>query len=344
MPKFDWNGNEKKDNFDRFMDMKVISEVSKDESDYSSDLIDDFDDNDDLFEEKSEDVENNDIDYAINQQVISNQSTTFKEGSFQNELKKNMKAPEQVQKEKTERDKQSAKWEAERTLSKIKEYLMYNVKHAEYEKEDGVTFVSCTCGINRHYLSQEWYDNSTELKKDKETFFLFRDPSLIYKTGYYYDIKPYYQNEYNYFINALKELASKEKISIETVLVKNEKVLVGKEVVNKEKVFPFPCKIESSVGSYARLCVKATIIISGDSSKKIKTVKKQIDESVVQQQKMQEQNSGNLAMTGKCFLVVGIIILAFIICLNTDIGPLGMALLLIGSVVFGCIILMKNSK
>lgn len=195
-----------------------------------------------------------------------------------------MKTQQQVKNENLERNKQSAMWEAERTLAKIKEYLMYNVKHGEYEKEEGVTFVSCTCDINRHYLSQEWYDNSTELKKDKETFFLFRDPNLIYKTGYYYDIKPYYLNEYNYFISVLEELALKDKISIETVLVKNEKVLEGKEVVNKEKIFPFPGKIESSVGSYARLCVKATTIISGGSSKKIKTVKqKQIDESVVQQ-------------------------------------------------------------
>ena len=99
------------------------------------------------------------------------------------------------------------------------------------------------------------------------------------------------------------------------------------------------------MGSYARLCVKATTIISGGSSKKIKTVKqKQIDESVVQQKKLQEQNSESWAMTGKCILVVGIIILTFIICLNADIGPLGMALLLIGSVVLGCIILMKSSK
>lgn len=29
MPGFDWNGNGKRDAFDRFMDMKVMSEVSK---------------------------------------------------------------------------------------------------------------------------------------------------------------------------------------------------------------------------------------------------------------------------------------------------------------------------
>ncbi len=49
-------------------------------------------------------------------------------------------------------------------------------------------------------------------------------------------------------------------------------------------------------------------------------------------------------MNGKCFFVVGIIILAFIICINADIGSLGMGLLLIGSVILGCIILMKSSK
>ena len=29
MPGFDWNGNGKRDNFDRFMDMKVMSKVSE---------------------------------------------------------------------------------------------------------------------------------------------------------------------------------------------------------------------------------------------------------------------------------------------------------------------------
>ena len=68
------------------------------------------------------------------------------------------------------------------------------------------------------------------------------------------------------------------------------------------------------------------------------------DESVKELKKQEEQNNANWAMTGKCILVVGIIILAFIICINADMGPLGMALLLIGSVVLGCIILMKSSK
>ena len=96
MAKFDWNGNGKKDNFDRFIEMKVISEVSKDEVDK---ITEDFDENDDLIEEESEDYDNDDTDEAIYQQVVIKKSTTIKEGDFQSELKKNMKTPEQVQKE-----------------------------------------------------------------------------------------------------------------------------------------------------------------------------------------------------------------------------------------------------
>lgn len=331
MPKYDWNGNGKKDNFDHFIEMQVISEVSKDEIDDSLDTIDDFVDNDHLFEGKSENIENT-IDYSINRQDISNQPITNKEGSFQSELKKNMKTPQQVKKETLEYEKKFALREAERILTKIKEYLMYNVKHGVYQTEDGVIYVSCTCDINRLYLRQQWYNNTTELRKDKEKLFLFRDPNLVYKSGYNCDIKPDYRNEYHYFITALEELASKEKISIETV------------IVNNDKLFPFPGNVDT-VSGYLKLCVKATTIISGDSSKKIKTVKqKQINESAAQQKRLQEQNSENWAMTGKCVLVIGIIILAFIICLNADIGPLGMALLLIGSVVLGCILLMRGSK
>lgn len=329
MAKFDWNGNGKKDNFDRFIEMKVISEVSKDEVDK---ITEDFDENDDLIEEESEDYDNDDTDEAIYQQVVIKKSTTIKEGDFQSELKKNMKTPEQVQKESREYEKESAWREAERIFTKIKEYLMYNVKHGEYQIEDGVTYVSCTCDINQLYLRQQWYNNTTEIKKDREKFFLFRDPNLVYKSGYHCDIKPDYRNEYNYFITALEGIALKEKISIEPVLVSNK------------KIFPFPGSVDSLSG-YIKLCVKATIIISGNTSQKIKTEKqKQIDESVKELKKQEEQNSANWAMTGKCILVVGIIILAFIICLNADMGPLGMALLLIGSVVLGCIILMKSSK
>ena len=329
MPKFDWNGNGKKDNFDHFIEMQVISEVSKDEV---VETTEDFEENDDIVEEELEDIDNNDNDGIIYQQVITDKSTAIKDGSFQSELIKNMKTPDQVQKEKQENDKKYARMNAKRTFEKIKEYLMYNVKNGEYQTEDGVTYVSCTCDINHLYLRQKWYSNTTELSKDKEKFFLFRDPSLVYKSGYNCDIKPDYRNEYHYFITALEELASKEKISIETV------------IVNNGKLFPFPGNVDT-VSGYLKLCVKATTIISGDSSKKIKTVKQiQTGEFVAQQKRLQKQNSENWAMTGKSVIVVGIIILAFIICLNTDIGPLGMALLLIGSVVLGYIILMKNSK
>lgn len=84
MPKFDWNGNGKKDNFDRFMDMKIMSDLSKNTDDNidDEDIIDDFDDSDDLFEEESEDIENDDIDDAVNQQIVSNKSKTIIEGSF----------------------------------------------------------------------------------------------------------------------------------------------------------------------------------------------------------------------------------------------------------------------
>ena len=330
MPGFDWNKNGKKDNFDRYMDMKVMSSVSDDANSNNFDVDDEFDEDS---EEEIYDEINLDIDNVEIQNIPGNNSNEQQINSFQDELKKNMKSPEVVQKEKYDIDKNYARCQAERTLKKIKEYLLYRVQHGEYEQEEGVTFVSCTCDINQHFLRSQWYNNTAEIKKDKETFFLFRDPNLVYKSGYYYDIKPDYRQEYNLFIDALKELAKKEKITIETILVSG-----GKQ-------FPIPYKLDS-LSTYAKLCVKATTIISNNSSTyKIKTVKeKQEEETITKLKEIQKQNEEGWATFWKCILVVGIIILAFIICLNADIGKLGMALLLIGSVILGYVILCKTNK
>ena len=245
MPGFDWNKNGKKDNFDRYMDMKVISSATDDVDSDDFDIDDEYDE--DSEEEIYDDI-NLDIDNVVTPNIPSKNSNEQQTNSFQEELKKNMKTPEVVQKEKYDIERKYAMSQAEITMKKIKEYLMYKVQHGEYEQEEGVTFVSCTCDINQHYLRSQWYNNTAEIKKDKETFFLFRDPNLVYKSGYYYDIKPDYKLEYNLFINALKELARKEKITIETVLVSG-----GKE-------YPIPYKLDS-LGNYTKLCVKATTII-----------------------------------------------------------------------------------
>lgn len=42
MPGFDWNGNGKKDSFDHYMDMKVTSDLSKDDNSSYSDVDDRF--------------------------------------------------------------------------------------------------------------------------------------------------------------------------------------------------------------------------------------------------------------------------------------------------------------
>lgn len=311
MPGFDWNKNGKKDNFDRYMDMKVMSSVSDDVDSDNLDIDDDYN-------EYGEEQVDEDVVFDVDNIEVPNVNTTNSKrnqtNSFQEELKKNMKTPEKVRQEKAEYERKSAMWEAERTIKKIKEYLLYNVQQGEYEIEDGVALVSCTCDINQHYLRSQWYSNTAELKKDKETFFLFRDPNLVYKSGYYYDIKPDYIHEYDLFMTALNELARKEKLTIEVVLV------------NGNKVFSFPNRLYSLSG-YVKLCVKATTIISGNSSAhKIKTIKeKQEEENISKFKEIQKQNEEGWATFWKSILVVGIIILAFVICFNTDIGPLGMA-------------------
>lgn len=321
MPGFDWNGNGKKDSFDRFMEIKILSSESEvtDTSDIDDDSIDEIDDSIDEIDYNPNTF--NETNYGVQ---TTNENETS-ETSFQEKLKKNMRTPEQVRKEDEERDRNAAMWEAKRALAEIKELLIYKVQRAEYEIINGVTYVSCiSTRINYRYLHQKLCDNHN-------------DPNFYYskyKSWKVFGVDSKYKNEYYHFMTALKEIAAKENILIEPVL--NDQVY---------GIFPFPFTSDK-VSFSPRLCIKATTIIKGDKNiKNIKTVQQQQEEkNINEMKKIQEQNSENWAMTGKCILAVAVIFIAFIIAINADIGDLGRALLMIVSVVFGVFILCYSSN
>ena len=345
---------------DEYHKYKTVTEgISSNDEDIHTDFCDDLDfENDDIDTENWDDLDiddddtdtdfddevDNDIGYtpiAFASPLRKNHNFTTcsycpstktneeNSDNFQDVLIKNMKTPETVHKENEEREKSSAMWDAKRTMEKIKKLLIYKVQNAEYEKHNEITSVSCTCDIHQYYLKSEWYDNSSQLKQNKETFFLFRDPNLVYKSGYYYDIKSDYRREYNLFISALNELATKEKITIETVLV------------NKGKVLPFPNRLDSLSG-YVQLCIKATTIIKIDPNYTPSTPEAQTQTTKTSDVNSKNtQKNDNATTIAKSLLCVLVCIIAFAICLTGEIGKFGMALVLIGAVILGYFIINK---
>ncbi len=164
------------------------------------------------------------FDFSENNTVQEDTNSTEQETatSFQDELRKNMRPKEDVEKEheeyirkETEREKREMEAEAMLTLQEIKERLLQNVKSALYSTKDGVTTVSCICDAPSRFLSQRFNSNSTQVNQNKRAFILFRDPTLRYQHWDEFCVNPKYSQEYDFYSDALKRLAAEENISIE---------------------------------------------------------------------------------------------------------------------------------
>lgn len=332
MPGFDWNGNGKSDAFDHFMDMKVMSSSSSVDSEELQ-IDADVDDTDDDIDLHRAAVASS-LRRVYNSASGGSHTTTTTVGtqstSFQDELKKNMRTPETVRQENAERERSSAMWEAQRTLETIKKLLLNKVQNAEYVKQNGVTSVSCTCDINYRYLRKRSYNNGDQLRENQKKSFLFRDPNLVYRTWDVFDVEPKYASEYNNFMAALKELASKENITIEPILLNG-----------KNGVYPFP-STQDRIFGYTQLCVKATTIITFDPNYKPPASEAQTQVPKNTETKTtQTKQDDNATTIVKSVLCVAVCFIAFAICLSGGIGKLGMALIMIGAVVLGYFIMKK---
>jgi len=244
MAGYDWNGSGSHDAFDSFMDMEVMSDSDSDSWDS------DFD---------SEDAETEDFDYTPIGAGLSSarpqQETKDDARSFQQQLRDNLRSLEAVKREEEERLKQSMNWEAEGTLREIKQALMYNVKNAKYTSQNGRTTVSCFCDISQRFMRTRESDNMDQLKKDQQTFFLFRDPNLQHQSWISYEIDPAYKQEYYRFIEALRILAGKENIKIESVVYNSR----------DDKYVSFPSKMVNDYYCFWYLSVRATTTIPSDT-------------------------------------------------------------------------------
>ena len=329
MPGFDWNGNGRSDAFDRFMDMKVTSETFDNDNDtFDADL--ETDEKIDNHYHRANDASSPSTTY--NTTVGGNTSSSRTQStSFQDELRNNMRAPETVRQENAERERSSAMWEAKRTLDTIKKVLLHKVQNAEYINKNGVTSVSCVCDINYRYLRKRSYNNGDQLRQNQQKFVLLRDPNLIYRTWDVFDVEPKYSSEYHNFMSALREIASKENITIEPVLLNG-----------KNGVYSFPSTTEKIFG-YVQLAVRATTILATDPNyRETQAEVPQTPKTNTTETKTTATTTDDNATTiVKSILCVVVCVLAFAICLSGDIGKLGMALIMIGAAVLGYFIMRK---
>lgn len=328
MPGFDWNGNGSHDAFDSFMDMKVMGDVNSD-NDSDMDSSEDYDDD---FDDASEDEPVRTSSYSrVRHSSFSPEKITSSGMSFQDELKQSMRTPETVKKENADRLNNAMRYDAERTLREIKNALLYKAKNAEYITQNGVTSLTCFCQMPHRFMRTRREDNGDQLRQNQQTFFLFRDPKLIYMTWNNYEIEPKYSTEYRQYISALKELAAKENISVESVVYSSK----------ENKYVAFPSRVRNDYSFGWSLCVKATTIISGNTENinrqsKVPTGYKPVQELTQdenQSHTQQKEPESNGTTIVKSVLCVGVCVLGFVIMAN--VGGLIGALALIGAAFLG---------
>lgn len=168
--------------------------------------------------------------------------------NFQDELRKNMRSSEEVNRENAEKLSEALMLEAKQTLSKIKEALINNVKNAKYLTENGITTVSCLCYISQRFLRRYSKSNSKELEES----LLFRNSKVVYCTWECFEIESKYSNEYYQYLDILKKIADQENIKIEIVI----------HDVKDNKLYSFPIQLKRFYSIECYLSVSASTIIS----------------------------------------------------------------------------------
>lgn len=250
--------------------------------------------------------------------------------SFQDELRKNMRLKEDVEKEleeriqkEKEREKREMEAEAMLTLQKIKEELLQNVKAALYTTENGVTTVSCRYDAPSRFLRHRWMSNSLQVNQNNKAFILLRNPTLRYQSWDEFSVNPKYSLEYEFYSEALKRLAAEENISIEFVVCN----VSG----HGTSECPFPSnskKVEISKGA---LCIRACTVISTEPSADQAVINEvEQEKETAAEEKEQTNNKRSLKSIGKIFAIIILVILIHvvvgIICWNIEDLALGFVL------------------
>ena len=129
--------------------------------------------------------------------------------SFTEELRQNIKTPEQIINEQKELIIAQAKIDYEY----IKNELMSKAKSGDYIKTDGKTHISMN--YNSMYLS-DYISKDNQTTRRKKIFGKGYDINTYIK----YSIKN--QNEYNLFLKTVRELAKEDNVKIEPIFLSVE--------------------------------------------------------------------------------------------------------------------------
>ena len=174
---------------------------------------------------------------------------------FQEELRRNLRSPETVAKEREDEEIARQYENAAFELSQIKDKLIESAKNAQYTVENGVTRVFCLYKpmLGRSYLRMEVTDNMEQLVQDRKRLAIFRDPDLVYHSWRSFEIDPRWSDEYRLFSGALKELTAKENIVVEFVVYNPR----------NEQVYPFPSTVDEHYSmSSCELRIKASTAVA----------------------------------------------------------------------------------
>ena len=224
-------------------------------------------------------------------------------------------------KEREDLDNSLAMFEAEHMLKRLKQCFLGQVKRAEYTKQNGVTSVTCTIPLDRHYYIS--YPSSTQHMMDV------------------FEIHPQKKDEYYRFITSLKRIAKKDKIDIDVVIL-----IEGNVVAN------FPSTVKAM--RFARPCIKATTIIDVDPNYKPPTTEKpnHVNNTDSSQKELKGISMGgktiydaskdsNGTTIFKCLLVTALCIGGIALPVATEMGPLGTLICIFIGILLSIIIL-KN--
>lgn len=270
--------------------------------------------------------------------------------SFQDELRKNMRPKEDVEKEheeyvrkEIEREKREMEAEAMLTLQKIKETLLQNVKAALYTTENGVTTVSCICDAPSRFLSQRFNSNSIQVDRNNRAFVLFRDPTLRYQRWDEFCVNPKYSQEYDFYSDALKQLAAEENISIE--------FFVSNISGSGTPKCSFPSNSRNVNISKGALRIQASSVISTESTENQTHPEQAADDEAKQENipdtenNIQSANKRNQKSIGKIIAIIISVIFVHvvvgIICWNIEDLDLGIVLI-IADILIGIYLVLKK--
>ena len=174
---------------------------------------------------------------------------------FQEELRRNLRSPEAVAKEKEDEETARQYENGAFELSQLKQALIESAKSAQYTVENGVTKVYCLYKPlhGRSYLRMNVTDNMEQLVQDRKRLAIFRDPDLVLQSWRHFEIDPRWSDEYRLFSGALKELAARENIFVEFVVYNR----------NTEQVYPFPSTVDEHYSmSSCELRIKASTVVA----------------------------------------------------------------------------------